>query len=102
MPLTSALPIEALVDPVSGIIRDVAPVEHPTGAPPRYTAMTADVADARRLGAWPADRVSLGTTFGDPRGAWIAAVAEAVERYCGNRLPRPATPRRRAGPPPPN
>ncbi|SCE62674.1 ribosomal protein S12 methylthiotransferase accessory factor [Streptomyces sp. OspMP-M43] len=93
MPLTSLLPLEALVDPVSGIIRDVAPVEHPTGAPPRYTAMTADVADARRLGAWPADRVSLGTTFGDPRGAWIAAVAEAVERYCGNHLPPPGHPR---------
>ncbi|EFH30796.1 conserved hypothetical protein [Streptomyces pristinaespiralis ATCC 25486] len=59
--------------------------------------MTADVGDARRFGAWPADRVSLGTTFGDPEGARIAAVAEAVERYCGNRLPpagHPDAPRR--------
>lgn len=97
MPLTSTLPIEALVDPVCGLIRGVEPVEHPAGAPPRYTAMTAEVADARRLGAWPADRVSLGTTFGDAQGAWIAAVAEAVERYCGNRVPppgHPAAPRR--------
>ncbi|MEU7334017.1 hypothetical protein, partial [Streptomyces parvus] len=39
--MTSALPLEALVDPVSGIVRAVAPVEHPAGAPPRYTAMTA-------------------------------------------------------------
>ncbi|MFC7466665.1 YcaO-like family protein [Actinomadura keratinilytica] len=54
--------------------------------------MTAHVADARRFGAWPADRVSLGTTFGDPAGAWTAAVAEAVERYCGNRLPPPGHP----------
>ncbi|MFE7134939.1 YcaO-like family protein [Streptomyces sp. NPDC057638] len=88
---------DLLVDPVCGLIRSVAPVPHPRGTPTRYTAMTAEVADARRFGAWPADRVSLGTTFGDPEGARIAAVAEAVERYCGNRLPppgHPAAPRR--------
>ncbi|MFJ8233577.1 YcaO-like family protein [Streptomyces sp. NPDC094448] len=87
------LPIGHLTDPVCGIVRDVRPVPHPAGAPPRYTAMTAEVSDARRFGAWPADRVSLGTTFGDPEGARIAAVAEAVERYCGNRLPPPGHPR---------
>jgi ribosomal protein S12 methylthiotransferase accessory factor len=83
----TALPLEALVDPVCGIVRKVKPVEHPVGTPPRYTAMTAEVSDARKLGAWPADRVSLGTTFGDPEGARIAAIAEGVERYCGNRVP---------------
>ncbi|MER6912802.1 YcaO-like family protein [Streptomyces sp. NPDC000594] len=91
------LPLDHLVDPVCGIVRRVGPVPHPEGAPPRYTAMTAEVADARRFGAWPADRVSLGTTFADPAGARTAAVAEAVERYCGNRLPppgHPAAPRR--------
>ncbi|OEJ62814.1 hypothetical protein BGM19_04625 [Streptomyces agglomeratus] len=86
------MPTEDLVDPVCGLIRGVEPVGHPTGAPPRYTAMTAEVADARRFGAWPADRVALGTTFGDPAGARIAAIAEAVERYCGNRLPPPGHP----------
>ncbi|MFD4831329.1 YcaO-like family protein [Streptomyces uncialis] len=94
---TAPLSLDQLVDPVCGIVRSVAPVPHPTGAPPRYTAMTAEVADARRFGLWPADRVSLGTTFGDPEGARTAAVAEAVERYCGNRLPppgHPAAPRR--------
>ncbi|WP_323447384.1 YcaO-like family protein [Streptomyces yaizuensis] len=90
MPLP--LPLEHLTDPVCGIVRSVAPVPHPRGAPPRYTAMTAEVSDARRFGAWPADRVSLGTTFGDPDGARVAAVAEAVERYCGNRLPPPGHP----------
>ncbi|MEE1756617.1 YcaO-like family protein [Streptomyces sp. SP18CS02] len=89
---SAPLDIEALVDPVCGLIRGVGPVPHPAGAPPRYTAMTADVSDARRLGAWPADRVSLGTTFGDPDGARIAAIAEAAERYCGNRLPPPGHP----------
>ncbi|MBC7268300.1 MAG: YcaO-like family protein [Streptomyces sp.] len=88
----TALPLEALTDPVCGIIRKVKPVAHPAGAPPRYTAMTAEVSDARRLGLWPADRVSLGTAFGDPETARIAAVAEGVERYCGNRLPPPGHP----------
>ncbi|MCQ6554972.1 YcaO-like family protein [Streptomyces sp. C10-9-1] len=83
----TALPPEALVDPVCGIVRAVGPVDHPAGAPPRYTAFTAEVSDARRLGLWPADRVSLGTSFGDPEQARVAAIAEGVERYCGNRVP---------------
>ncbi|MFF5425261.1 MULTISPECIES: YcaO-like family protein [unclassified Streptomyces] len=91
-PAPRPLPLDALVDPVCGIVRKVKPVDHPAGAPPRYTAMTAEVADARRLGLWPADRVSLGTSFGDPDTARIAAIAEGVERYCGNRVPPPGHP----------
>ncbi|MGW3472710.1 CocE/NonD family hydrolase [Saccharopolyspora sp. NPDC000995] len=92
MPATPTMPVESLIDPVTGIVRrlvDVAPVD---GAPPRYIGVTAEIADARRLGAWPADRVSLGTTFGDPGGARTAALGEAVERYCGNRV-APGLPR---------
>ncbi|WP_017539014.1 YcaO-like family protein [Nocardiopsis halophila] len=81
------LPVEALVDPECGVVRSVRPVPHPEGAPPSYLALTAAVADARRLGEWPADRVSLGTSFGDAEQARIAAIAEGVERYCGNWLP---------------
>ncbi|CCH30606.1 YcaO-like family protein [Actinosynnema sp. NPDC047251] len=75
-----------LVDPLTGIVRRLVDVEAVPGAPRRYRAVTAEVADARRLGAWPADRVSLGTTFGDVDAARAAAVGEAVERYCGNRV----------------
>ncbi|GAA1456739.1 YcaO-like family protein [Nocardiopsis exhalans] len=81
------LPVESLVDPECGIIRSVRAVSHPAGAPASYTGLTAAVADARQLGEWPADRVSLGTTFGDVEQARIAAIAEGVERYCGNWLP---------------
>lgn len=81
------LPVSVLVDPECGVIRSVREVPHPAGAPTAYTGMTAAVADARMLGDWPADRVSLGTSFGDPDRAWIAAVGEGVERYCGNWLP---------------
>ncbi|MFV2195019.1 YcaO-like family protein [Nocardiopsis sp. LOL_012] len=81
------LPVESLVDPECGIIRSVRAVPHPAGAPSSYKGLTASVADARRLGEWPADRVSLGTTFDDVGQARIAAIAEGVERYCGNWLP---------------
>lgn len=83
----AALSAEALVDAETGIIRSVREVPHPAGAPDRYLALTASVADARILGEWPADRVSLGTSFGDPAQARIAAIGEGVERYCGNWLP---------------
>ncbi|MFJ3474087.1 YcaO-like family protein [Microbacterium maritypicum] len=83
----ATLPAEALVDAEAGIIRSVREVPHPIGAPDRYLALTASVADARILGEWPADRVSLGTSFGDRAQARIAAIGEGVERYCGNWLP---------------
>lgn len=86
-PDRATLPAEALVDAETGIIRSVREVPHPVGAPHRYLALTASVADARMLGEWPADRVSLGTSFGDPAQARIAAIGEGVERYCGNWLP---------------
>ncbi|GAB3474504.1 YcaO-like family protein [Nocardiopsis coralliicola] len=83
----ATLPVEALVDPECGLIRSVRAVPHPPGAPPAYLGLTSAVADARRLGEWPADRVALGTSFGDAAQARIAAIAEGVERYCGNWLP---------------
>ncbi|WP_217178782.1 YcaO-like family protein [Streptomyces sp. AC495_CC817] len=83
----AVLPAEALVDAETGIIRSVREVPHPAGAPYSYLALTASVADARLLGEWPADRVSLGTSFGDAAQARIAAIGEGVERYCGNWLP---------------
>lgn len=86
-PPPQPLPVEALVDPECGVIRSVRAVPHPAGAPTAYLGLTASVADARQLGEWPADRVSLGTSFGDLDQARIAAIAEGVERYCGNWLP---------------
>ena len=71
------LPMEALVDTECGIIRSVRQVPHPPGAPTAYQGLTAAVADARQLGEWPADRVSLGTAFNDAEHARIAAIASA-------------------------
>jgi ribosomal protein S12 methylthiotransferase accessory factor len=85
--VTASLPAEALVDPVTGIVRRLVDLEPVDGMPPGYRGYTAEVADARRLGVWPADRVSLGVTFGDAESARAAALGEAIERYCGNRVP---------------
>lgn len=85
--LSEPLPMSALVDEETGIVKRVRPVLVPPGAPHRYVSRTAQVSDARAHGNWPADRVALGTTFGDDAQAWTAAVAESVERYCGNYLP---------------
>lgn len=81
------LSAESLVDSECGVIRSVRQVPHPAGAPNAYLGLTASVSDARQFGEWPADRVSLGTTFDNPGQARIAAIAEGVERYCGNWLP---------------
>ncbi|WP_025133512.1 YcaO-like family protein [Leucobacter sp. PH1c] len=85
--LPDPIPVEDLVDAECGLIRSIARVGPPAGAPPAYLALTASVSDARRLGEWPADRVSLGTSFGDPAAARIAAIGEGIERYCGNWIP---------------
>lgn len=81
------LAVDDLVDPLVGVVRGLHPVERLDGMPAAYVGLTAAVADSRELGNWPSDLVSLGTTFGDPEGARIAAIGEAVERYCGNYVP---------------
>ncbi len=86
-PPTVDLTVDALVDPELGLVLDLHPVPRVEGLPPAYVGLTAEVADARVHGNWPSDRVSLGTTFDDLPGARIAAIGEAVERYCGNYVP---------------
>ncbi|AIY19562.1 hypothetical protein GUY44_09765 [Pimelobacter simplex] len=81
------LPVDSLVDPHLGLVTGLHPVPRLDGMPPAYVGLTAEVADARVHGNWPSDRVSLGTTFDDLDGARIAAIGEAVERYCGNYVP---------------
>lgn len=87
MTTTAPLTVDDLVDPDFGLVTGLHPVERLAGLPPAYVGITAEVADSRVHGNWPSDRVSLGTTFGDPAGARIAAIGEAVERYCGNYVP---------------
>ncbi|MFE3454889.1 YcaO-like family protein [Nonomuraea sp. NPDC059194] len=76
-----------LVDPVCGVIRRIIPYPHLDGMPDSYRCLIAEVADTRRLGVWLADLIAAGTSFGEEEPARLAAIGEAVERYCGNNIP---------------
>ncbi|ETD31629.1 YcaO-like family protein [Williamsia sp. D3] len=85
---STVLSAEDLIDPYAGVIRALHPVDRLDAMPERYVGLTAEIADTRTHGNWPSDLVSLGTTFADEAGARIAAIGEAVERYCGNYVPK--------------
>lgn len=76
-----------LVDPICGVVREVVVPALPDGAPGGFHARIAVVSDTRQFARWLADRVGGGTSWGDPGQARMAALGEAVERYCGNHLP---------------
>lgn len=78
---------DRLVDPVVGLVRRVVPVTGHPELPRSYRCRVAEVADTRQFAVWLADRIAAGTSFGDDRAAHLAAIGEAVERYCGNNIP---------------
>lgn len=84
---------ELLVSPVTGIVTHLGAPETPAGAPADYACVVAQVADMRSVRPWLTDRIAAGTAFADPAAARIAAIGEAVERYCGNIIPDGMTPR---------
>lgn len=78
---------ESLIDPVCGIVREIADFPVPADAPLGYRSCVAAVADTRRFAVWLADRVGGGTSWGSRDAAARSALGEAVERYCGNHIP---------------
>lgn len=76
-----------VVDPVCGVVREILTPVLPDGAPPAFHSRVAVVGDTRQFAHWLADRVGGGTSWQDPAAARIAALGEAVERYCGNHIP---------------
>jgi len=80
-------PINRLIDPRCGLIRRLHRYDHPPELPAALISFSAEVADTRRFGPYQADRVALGAAFRDAKQACMAAIGEAVERYCGNIIP---------------
>lgn len=78
---------QRLVDPRLGVIRRIVDFEMPDRLPRGLVTRGADVANSVDPGVWNADRAAIGANFGDPAHAEQAAIGEAVERYCGNRVP---------------
>lgn len=76
-----------LVDARFGLITRLEPYTPGFGMPPSWTGYSARVADTSKFAHWSADRYGFGAAFDDPERARLAALGEAVERYCGNAVP---------------
>lgn len=76
-----------LVDEQLGLVRRLVDYPMPPWFPQGLITRGADVANSLDPVHWHADRAAFGATFGDPIGAAVAAIGEAVERYCGNHVP---------------
>ncbi|WP_067823336.1 YcaO-like family protein [Nocardia inohanensis] len=76
-----------LVDPRTGIVRRVTPVQLPATFPPGFRMFDSVLSDTTRFAAWPVDSSGGGCAFHDEDAARAAAIGEAVERYCGNLVP---------------
>ncbi|GII95228.1 YcaO-like family protein [Sinosporangium siamense] len=80
-------PADDLVDERTGLITRVDRAERQPWWPRGLDICSASVGAISHHLPWHADRVSTGTAFNDPEHARIAAIGEAVERYCGNFVP---------------
>ncbi|AYF30007.1 bacteriocin biosynthesis protein SagD [Micromonospora tulbaghiae] len=80
-------PGSLLVSARTGVIRKISADTPQQGFPLSYTAATAEVSGTAAFAAWRADPTGHGSAFDDPQAARMAALGEAVERYCGNAPP---------------
>ncbi|GAA1456709.1 YcaO-like family protein [Nocardiopsis exhalans] len=76
-----------LVDPRTGLVRSIVDFPMPPRFPRGLIARGADVANSLDPATWHADRAAVGSAFHDAEAAELAAIGEAVERYCGNFVP---------------
>lgn len=79
--------LDALIDPMTGVIRTVSPTALPAHFPAAARQFTTELADTTQFTSWAADTAGAGTTFLDEDAAVAAAVGEAIERYCANLVP---------------
>ncbi|HET6478925.1 MAG TPA: YcaO-like family protein [Actinoplanes sp.] len=73
-----------LTDAQTGVVTTIRRVSGRFGLPPTLHVVGVDVADMRRVAAWPNDRQAFGTSWESSDAAQTSATGEAVERYCGN------------------
>lgn len=81
--MNSLLPHERLIDKRTGLITALVRMPIHPNLPRQLSFWEAHVCDGRLLTGMPSDRVAGGAYFNDDR-ARMAAIGEAVERYCGN------------------
>lgn len=78
---------QTVIDPRTGIVRQLQQTKLPDDFPPSLVQFTTTVSDTTRFSRWAADTAGAGTAFSDWSGAAAAALGEAIERYCSNLIP---------------
>ncbi|WP_067823333.1 YcaO-like family protein [Nocardia inohanensis] len=84
---TVAAGTDPLLDPRTGIVVSMQRFTPAPEAPHGWGSWIAYLADTSRFGAFQADRYGYGAALDDSEAARLAALGEAVERYCGNAVP---------------
>jgi len=80
--------LELLVSERCGIVVRTVTIEHHPAVPDALTTVQAHVAHQWwQYPSWHNDATGVGSTFNDPHQSWVAAIAEAAERYGANALP---------------
>lgn len=89
-PESSSVPVDyqRLVDSRLGVVLGLHRKVLEPDEPQALISFHGLVNNSRKLGLWYGDRISLGMAFYRPEAAQQAAIGEAVERYCGNFIPR--------------
>lgn len=81
-------PERLLVDPRLGVVTELRQHAPDPDMPRAWVAYGANVSRTTEFAGFEADRYGFGAALGEPERARRAALGEAVERYCGNVVPR--------------
>ncbi|MEM9553516.1 MAG: YcaO-like family protein [Acidobacteriota bacterium] len=88
IPSRSSDPFASLVDERFGPIRSLRLLPHRHDLPSALRRAHAEVCDSSRFSAWHSDDRAGGFAWDSAAAARAAAAGEAIERYCGNLVPR--------------
>lgn len=86
-PPTPPVGVDRLIGDRFGPIRGIVDFRMHRRLPASLVSVGADLANSLDPEGWYADRAAVGSAFDDREAARMAAVGEAVERYCGNHVP---------------
>ncbi|MGH3915554.1 MAG: YcaO-like family protein [Pseudonocardiaceae bacterium] len=79
--------VTSLLDERTGLVAELRPHRLHPRLPAALRMWTARLADSQQFTPWPSDPVTTGCTWSDDTQARMAALGEAVERYCGALIP---------------
>ncbi len=80
-------PFARLISRRTGVVTGVSPLRPPARSPEPLRMWMAQVSDTQMFSPWPGDPVASGCAWWSDEDARMAALGEAVERYCGALVP---------------